>query len=107
MGTGYTYGIEVNPKPPLDFDTGQYNLNKNMHNVVTYMAVLLFLLYLMMLKYGDKKTRDFTQVKSDADGAPVDDGESFERELLDIALTQTAIGQARMKKKEVKKKKKR
>ena len=36
-----------------------------MHNVVTYMAVLLFLNYLLLLKCGDRKTRDFTQVKSE------------------------------------------
>ena len=37
----------------------------------------------------------------DAVPGTVDDGESFERELLDIALTQTALAQKRAKKKDV------
>merc|ERR1719271_125688 len=75
--------------------------NASINNLWTYICALFLLWYIVIIKIADGRARAFNRVGA-KEGAAA--GESFERDLMDIVLTQCALQKKRQETKDVKKK---
>merc|ERR1719271_143735 len=68
--------------------------NASINNLWTYICALFLLWYIVIIKIADGRARAFNRVGA-KEGAAA--GESFERDLMDIVLTQCALQKKRQK----------